>query len=226
MQLDRTDNDPVALLTTVAAALERIGSAAGELLKELSRPNPSIDDVVLPLLAAELDERSSFVLVMDDTHFVTAKQSLAILALIADRIPAGSQLMLVTRGSPELPLARLRANGELVEIGTALIALDAEETRAVAVSVGLRLTQESAEALQERTEGWAGVVALAATFLRGRDDAAERAAGLSGNQQQIADYLLEEVLESQPAHLATFLLGTSNPRPDDGPLVQRRSRGR
>ena len=85
VQLDRTDNDPVALLTTVAAALERIGSAAGELLKELSRPNPSIDDVVLPLLAAELDERSPFVLVMDDTHFVTAKQSLAILAFIADR---------------------------------------------------------------------------------------------------------------------------------------------
>ena len=117
--------------------------------------------------------------------------------------------MLVTRGSPELPLARLRANGELVEIGTALIALDPEETRAVAASVGLDLTQESAEALQERTEGWAGAVVLAATFLRGRDDAAERAAGLSGNQQQIADYLLEEVLESQPAHLATFLLGTS-----------------
>ena len=117
--------------------------------------------------------------------------------------------MLVTRGSPELPLARLRANGELVEIGAALIALDAEETRAVAASVGLELTQESAEALQERTEGWAGAVVLAATFLRGRDDAAERAAGLSGNQQQIADYLLEEVLESQPDHLAKFLLGTS-----------------
>ena len=209
VHLDRTDNDPVALLTTVAAALERIGSAAGELLEELSRPNPSIDEAVLPLLAAGLDECSPFVLVLDDAHFVTAKQGLAILAFIADRIPAGSQLMLVTRGSPEFPLARLRANGELVEIGTALIALDPEETRAVAASVGLDLTQESAEALQERTEGWAGAVVLAATFLRGRDDAAERAAGLSGNQQQIADYLLEEVLESQPAHLATFLLGTS-----------------
>ena len=209
MHLDRTDNDPVALLTTVAAALDRIGSAAGDLLEELSRPNPRIDEAVLPLLAAELDERSPFVLVLDDAHFVTAKPSLAILAFIADRIPAGSQLMLVTRDSPELPLARLRANGELVEIGTALIALDPEETRAVAASVGLDLTQESAEALQERTEGWAGAVVLAATFLRGRDDAAERAAGLSGNQQQIADYLLEEVLEAQPAHLATFLLGTS-----------------
>ena len=209
VHLDRTDNDPVVLLANVAAALERIGSAAGELLEELSRTSPRIDEVVLPLLAAELDERSPFVLVLDDAHFVTAERSLAILAFVADRIPVGSQLMLVTRGDPGLPLARLRANGELVEIGTALIALDAEETRAVAASVGLELTHESAEALQERTEGWAGAVVLAATFLRGRDDAAERAAGLSGNQQQIADYLLEEVLDSQPDHLATFLLGTS-----------------
>ena len=209
VHLDRSDNDPVALLTNIAAALERIGSAAGQLLEELSRRTPRIDEVVLPLLAAELDERSPFLLVLDDTHVVTAKQSLAILAFIVDKVRAGSQLMLVTRGSPELPLARLRANGELVEIGAALIALDAEETRAVAASVGLELTQESAEALQERTEGWAGAVVLAATFLRGREDAAERAAGLSGNQQQIADYLLEEVLESQPDHLAKFLLGTS-----------------
>ena len=209
VQLDRSDNDPVALLTNIAAALERIGSAAGQLLEELSRRTPRIDEVVLPLLAAELDERSPFLLVLDDTHVITAKQSLAILAFIVDKVRAGSQLMLVTRGSPELPLARLRANGELVEIGAALIALDAEETRAVAASVGLELTQESAEALQERTEGWAGAVVLAATFLRGREDADERAAGLSGNQQQIADYLLEEVLESQPDQLAKFLLGTS-----------------
>ncbi len=209
VHLDRTDNDPVVLLTNIATALEHIGSAAGELLDELSGNNPRIDDVVLALLAAELDEHSPFVLVLDDTHLVTAQQSLAVLAFIADRVPAGSQLMLVTRGSPELPLARLRANGDLVEIETAVIALDAEETRAVAASAGLDLTRESAKALQERTEGWAGAVVLAATSLRGREDAAERAADLSGNQQQIADYLLEEVLESQPDHLATFLLGTS-----------------
>ena len=61
----------------------------------------------------------------------------------------------------------------------------------------------------ERTEGWAAAVALATLALRGRDDGAARAAGLSGNQQQIADYLLEEVLERQPDHLKSFLLGTS-----------------
>ena len=93
--------------------------------------------------------------------------------------------------------------------GPALLALDTEETRAVAALGGLELSEEAAEALRERTEGWAAAVALATLSLRDRDDAATRAAGLTGTQQQIADYLLEEVLERQPGNLKTFLLGTS-----------------
>jgi len=209
VHLDRSDNDPVVMLSHLAAALERIGSAPDQLLEELTRQRPRIDQVVLPLLAAGLDERSPFVLVLEDTDLVTAEKSLAILAFLADHVPAGSQLMLVTRGDPNVPLGRLRANGDLFEIGTAHIALDAEETRAVAASGGLELTEESAEALRERTEGWAAAVVLAALLLRGREDAAERAADLSGDQQQIADYLIEEVLNREPEDLRTFLLGTS-----------------
>ena len=100
-------------------------------------------------------------------------------------------------------------SSDLVEIGTALLALDANETRDVAASGGLELSEEAAEALRERTEGWAAAVVLATLSLRGRDDADIRAAGLSGNQEQIADYLVEEVLKSQPEHLKRFLLGTS-----------------
>ena len=117
--------------------------------------------------------------------------------------------MLVTRDDPRVPLGRLRASGDLVEIGTALLALDATETREVAASGGLKLSQEAAGALHERTEGWAAAVALATLALRGRDDAAAMAAGLSGNQRQIANYLLEEVLDRQPEHLKSFLFGTS-----------------
>ena len=168
-----------------------------------------IDEVALPLLAAELGERDPFVLVLDDVDVITAEKSRSILVFLVDQVRSGSQLVLVTRGDPGVPLGRLRASGDLVEIGTALLALDAKETRDVAASGGLELSEEAAEALRERTEGWAAAVALAALSLRGRDDAAVRAAGLSGNQQQIADYLLEEVLERQPDHLKRFLLGTS-----------------
>ena len=209
VQLGHGDNDPVVLLARIVAALERTGPLNGQLLEELSRRAPRIDEVALPLLAAELGERDPFVLVLDDAHVITAEKSRAILGFLFDEVRPGSQLVLVSRGDPGVPLGRLRASGDLVEIGTELLALDAQETRDVAASGGLELSEEAAEALRERTEGWAAAVVLATLSLRGRDDAAARAAGLSGNQEQIADYLLEEVLKRQPEHLKRFLLGTS-----------------
>ena len=209
VQLGPRDNDPVVLLARVVAALERTGPVCGELLEELSGRMPRIDEVAIPLLAADLGERDPFVLVVDDVHVITAEKSRAILACLVDQVRSGCQLMLVTRGDPGVPFGRLRASADLVEIGTALLALDPTETRDVAASRGLELSPAAAEALCERTEGWAAAVALATLALRGRHDAAERAAGLSGDQQQIADYLLEEVLERQPDHLKRFLLGTS-----------------
>ncbi len=209
LQLAHGDNDPVALLTHVAAALERTGPVRGDLLEELSRRTPRIVEVALPLLAADLGERDPFVLVLDDVHLVTARLSRSILVFLAEQVPSGSQLVLVGRGDRGLRLGRIRASGDLVEVGAALLALDTEETRAVAARGGLKLSEEAAEALRDRTEGWAAAVALATLSLRDRDDAATRAAGLTGNQQQIADYLLEEVMERQPGNLTTFLLGTS-----------------
>ncbi len=209
VQLGPGDNDPVALLAHLVAALERTGPVCDELLEELSGPTPRIDGVAISLFAADLGERDPFVLVLDDVHVITAEKSRAILECLVDQVRSGSQLVLVTRGDPRVPLGRLRASGDVVEIGTALLALDPTETREVAASRGLELSQASAGALCERTEGWAAAVALATLALRGRADGAVRAAGLSGDQQQIADYLLEEVLERQPDHLKRFLLGTS-----------------
>jgi DNA-binding CsgD family transcriptional regulator len=199
----------VVLLAGVAGALNRIEAVSGELLDELSRPAPRIGDVALPLLDAELGQRDPFVLVLDDAYLVTADRSRAILAFLVDHARSRSQLVLVTRGDPGVPLARPRAGGELVEIGAEALAPDANETREVAASGGVELSPSAAEALRERTEGWAAAVMLAALSLRGRDDADARAAELSGDQTEIADYLLEEVLERQPEHLKRFLLGTS-----------------
>ena len=209
VQLGSGDNDPVVLLARVVAALERAGPVCGELVEELSGRMPRIDEVALPLLAADFGERDPFVLVLDDLHVITAEKTRAILAFLVDEVRPGCQLVLVTRGDPGVPLGRLRASGDLVEVGPALLALDPVETCEVAASRGLDLSQAAAGVLCERTEGWAAAVALATLALRGRDDAAVRAAGLSGDQRQIAGYLLEEVLDRQPDHLKSFLLGTS-----------------
>ena len=209
VQLSHGDNDPIVLLARVAATLERMGSPCDELLEELSHRSPRIDEVVLPLLAADLGERDPFVLVLDDVDVIVGKKSRAILSFLIDWIPSGSQLVLVSRGDPGVPLARLRAGGDLFEIGAAALALNTHETRQIAASGGLDLSNEAAEALRERTEGWAAGVALATLSLRGRSDAATRAGRLTGDQQQIADYLMEEVLQNQPDELKRFLLATS-----------------
>ena len=207
-QLARDDNDPVVLLARIAVALEQGGPVDPELHAELSRQAPRINEVALPLLATDLGERDPFVLVLDDVHVITARTSRAILAFLVDRVPSGSQLVLVTRGDTGVPPWRLRT-GKLVELGADDLALDANETRAVAASGGLKLSEEAAEALCERTAGLAAAVVLATLSLRGRDDAEERAVELSGDQTQIADFLLKEVLQREPEHLKRFLLGTS-----------------
>ena len=144
LQLGPRDNDPVVLLAHLVAALEPTGPVCGELLEELSGRMPRIDEVALPLLAVELREHDPFVLVLDDLHVITAKKSRAILSFLVDEVRPGCHLVLVTRGDAGVPLGRLRASGDLVEIGTALLALDVTETREVAASRGLALSQTAA----------------------------------------------------------------------------------
>ncbi len=209
MLLSNRDNDPVVLLARVVAALEHTGPVSSELMGALSRATPRIVEIALPLLAADLHKREPFVLVLDDAHLITSRRSRSILWFLAEQVPSGSQLVLVTRGDPGMRRGRLRAGGDLTEVGATLLALDTQETQALAALGGLELSVEEAAALQERTEGWAAAVALTALSLRGRDDAAACAVGLSGTQPQIAEFLLEEVLGRQSGALKTFLLGTS-----------------
>jgi len=209
VQLGHGDNDPAVLISRLAGALERVGPVDPELVAELSRRPPRIGEVALPLLAAHLDGRAPLVLVLDDTHLITSEKSRAILTFIAGAVAPNSQLVLVTRGEPGVSLGRLRAEGDLVEVGAEALALDVQETRDVAASGGLELSEEEADTLHARTEGWVAAVVMTALSLRGREDAAARTAELSGDQAEIADYLLEEVLDRQPEHLKRFLLGTS-----------------
>ncbi len=114
VQLGPGDNDPVVLLAHVVAALERTGPVCGELLEELSGRTPRIDEVAIPLLAADLGERDPFVLVLDDVHVITAKKSRAILAFLVEEVRSGCQLVLVTRGDPGVaarPAARKWGSG-------------------------------------------------------------------------------------------------------------------
>ena len=115
-----------------------------------------------------------------------------------------------TRADPALPLARLRARGELVEVRAADLRFTVEEATAYLNDVvGLDLDDPEIAMLEGRTEGWIAALQLAALSLQGRDDAAHFIAGFAGDDRYVVDYLVEEVLGRQPDAVRRFLLDTS-----------------
>ncbi len=127
--------------------------------------------------------------------------------------------MITTRADPALPLARLRARGELIEIRAADLRFTPDEAAAYLNEVmGLELTARDVAALEGRTEGWIAALQLAALSMQGRDDVAGFIAGFAGDDRYIVDYLVEEVLQRQPEHVRHFLLQTSILDRLSGPL--------
>jgi LuxR family transcriptional regulator, maltose regulon positive regulatory protein len=209
INVDRGDNNPVVFLNYVAHALDRLAPADPELLDELSSMAPRVDDVVLPALAVELGRSSPFELILDDLHELSEPRSLAALGFLLREIPPGSQVVLVTRVDPELPLARYRVSGDLLEIRAPQLALDSEEIRALVANTGGRLSERSLEFLRERTEGWAAGVTLAIQALDDRTPGEAVVEGIAGQQWQIADYLTEVALARETEERRKFLLATS-----------------
>ena len=209
INIDHGDNDPVVFLSYLAHALDRLAPVAPELLDELSARTPRVDDVVLPALAVELARLSPFELVLDDLHELSQARSLAALSFLLKEIPPASQVVLVTRVDPELPLARYRVSDDLLEIRAGKLALDAEEIRALASSSGGLFSERSLELLGERTEGWAAGIALAMQAVDDLKSADAVAEVIAGEQRHIADYLVEVVLARETDERRRFLLATS-----------------
>ena len=132
------------------------------------------------------------------------------MAFLLEHLPPQLQLVIASRADPPLPLARLRARGQLLEVRAAELRFTPEETAAyLNQGMGLALTAPDVAALEGRTEGWIAALQLAALSLQGRTDVAGFIAGFAGDDRYIVDYLAEEVLARQPEHLQDFLLQTS-----------------
>src|SRR6185312_7762102 len=133
----------------------------------------------------------------------------AAVAFLLDHLPPALHLVIASREDPPLPLARLRARRQLVEVRAADLAFDVEEAAALLVSsTGLGLTDAQVTMLVERTEGWAAGLQMAGLALRDRPDPAAFVAAFTGGHRLVADYLMAEVLERQPASIRRFLLTT------------------
>ena len=220
LSLDPRDDDPTTfwtyLVSAVRTALPDVGAGALALLQS----RQSSTDAVLAVLLNELQAvPEDLVLVLDDYHVIEARDVHDGVAFLLDHLPPQVHLVIATRVDPPLPLARLRARGELVEIRAADLRFAPDEARTYLGDVmGLTLTADEVAALEARTEGWIAALQLAALSLQGRDDAAGFIAGFAGDDRFVVDYLVEEVLQRQPEQVRRFLLQTSVLSRLTGPL--------
>jgi LuxR family transcriptional regulator, maltose regulon positive regulatory protein len=220
LSLDPSDNDPVWFWMYVVAALQKINPGVGIRPVELLAMGADPVQVVLPTLLNDLDTIASpMVLILDDYHQVVSQAVHEQLAFFISRMPANLHLVLATRSDPMLPLARLRASGELAEVRTDDLRFGAVETDHLLNDVlGLGLAHAEVQLLHRRTEGWAAGLYLAALSLAGRADAAAFIRTFAGDNRHIVDYLMAEVLDGQPPNLRSFLLRTSVLGRLSGPL--------
>jgi LuxR family transcriptional regulator, maltose regulon positive regulatory protein len=238
LSLDAGDAELRAFLTHLVAALQAASQAVGAealALMDTERRLP-VEDVVVSLVN-DLDALvGATVVALDDYHVIDVPEIHQAVAFLLDHLPPQVTLAMTTRADPPLPLARLRARGELLEIRAADLRFTAEEADVFLNQVmGLGLERAQVAALETRTEGWAAGLQLAALSARGHtatstgDRASDRIASFveafTGSNRFVLDYLLEEVLTTQPEEVRTFLLNTSVLEQLTGPLCDALSGG-
>lgn len=225
ISVERDERDPQRFWLAVVEQLRTVLGEGG--IVGVQAPSPEFDgDLVARRLTEELaplDEH--LVLVIDDLHELRSLDAQRQLAqLIAHRSPL-LQIILLTRHDPSLELHRLRLAGELVEIRAGDLRFGEDETRELLASAGVPLSDAAVETLEQRTEGWAAGLRLAALSLETHPHPEQMIAEFAGTDRTVADYLLAEVLERQPDEVRRLLLRTSILDRVSGPLADRLTGG-
>jgi LuxR family transcriptional regulator, maltose regulon positive regulatory protein len=212
LSLDGSDNDPVRFWSYVATALDQAAGGVGApVLQALQATPPQPLEAVLTLLINGLAHTErEIVLALDDYQLIEAQPVHDSLHFLLEHQPPTFHLILLTRSDPPLPLARWRARGRLLELRAAELRFSGQETAELLHQIsGLPLTNDQIAILETRTEGWAAGLQLAALSLKGVSDVAGLIQTFTGNNRYVLDYLVDEVLQRQPAATQTFLLQTA-----------------
>ena len=210
LSLDQTDNELTAFWSHLVAALQAATGAVGETFPDLLSPGLTPDEGFLAELTNALGDLTTDIdLVLDDLHVIDQPGIAEGLGFFLEHLPAHVHLVISTRADPALPLGRLRARGELVELRSADLRFTPEEASTyLNGAMGLDLAASDVAVLGERTEGWIAALQLAVLSLAGRDDAPAFIAGFAGSDRYIVDYLVEEVLQRVTEEVRRFLFRT------------------
>ena len=206
VSLDEQDNDPKVLLTYVAASLEGIEPIDPGVFDALASPQSSVAGVVAPRLGkAFASIARPFVLVLDDVHLLHSREGQAAIAVLVDNVPEGSRIAIAARRQPPLRLARLRAQGRVLEFGPRDLSLDREQSAELLRGAGVELSEADVTGLHEKTEGWPVGLYLAALALRSGGSVSKAVAAFGGDDLFVSDYLHFEVLSRLPEKQIQFL---------------------
>jgi len=212
LKLDKRDNQDTGFISYLYASLRR---AYPDLhLAKLPVPTDLAGEqatITANLLLNEIALYSGHIfLVLDDYHLIENGNIHAYLEYLIEHFPTQAHIILITRIDPPLPLSRWRGRGELNEIRAVDLKFNTEEIEAfIHIMAKLRLGADQLALIEEKTEGWITGIKLAVLSLSKRRDFHSFSQSLSGNQEYIADYLTDEVLNSLPPELHSFLLQTS-----------------
>jgi LuxR family transcriptional regulator, maltose regulon positive regulatory protein len=212
LSLDESDNQPNRFFTYFVAALRQGDELfCADLFATLQSGQVPPPDVLVTALVNEmLAWKTPHFLVLDDFHHIQDTAILDALTALLTHQPPDCHLVLVTREDPPLPLARLRARGQLTEIRAADLRFsEPEAARLLQDGLHLELSAGDVARLTERTEGWVAGLHLAGVSLQGHENPAAFVQTLSGSHRFILDYLTEEAIKTQPPDVQEFLLKTS-----------------
>jgi LuxR family maltose regulon positive regulatory protein len=199
VSVDERDGDPIVLVRDIAAALDAIEPLTPDALEALAAPQGPVWTSMLPRLTDALSAAGPLVIVLDDAHLLASAEALEAVAVLADDVPEASALVLVGRAAPRLPLASLRADGKLLEIGVEQLAFTPREGQILLRSAGVRLSFDQVTSLVRECEGWPAALALGGL----------RRDGSAGADGGLAAYIRREYLGRLTPASAEFLRRTS-----------------
>jgi LuxR family maltose regulon positive regulatory protein len=219
LTLEDGDNDPAVLWSYVIEAVRRVCPAIGRPACLQAIGASPIVDVVLPRLVNELQEQDSVTLIMDDFHRISDRATRDSVAWLVDHAPPSLQLVLSTRMEPALPLATLRAHGQLLELRAGDLGFTPEEADAFLNGrLGLDLRPEAVDSLVQRMEGWPAGLYLTALSLRQTGDRHAFVSRLAASSRHVVDFLETEVLAAHDPPMQALMLRSSILDRLSGPL--------
>ena len=205
-------NDPVVLLADLVRVLDEFEPLEPRAKQRLAAVTIDFSSVILPRLEEAVSARGRpFVLVIDDAHRLQRRVVWHLMQSLVESVPVGSQVVLISRTEPELPLGRMRADRRVRTVTIGQLALNRVETGTLFEASGATLPEHVVDDLWQRTEGWPVAVYLATLAMRDAapEDLIETASRFAGDDRLVVEYVREELLESLPRRLRTFLVHVS-----------------